>query len=207
MYLFSVMLEAPPMPSDLKSYRKVRSYFASCMAEGDDLVRHRSGIFKFSSSDFMVLIRQFTVKKVIEELDIIASPSEWNQSTWNLTDLLARMIQVNAAPLFDIAVQVDDRNTSRYVLNLALPRQSAILPQFFASVPKDLLHLVSEKRDAKRRVKRQFNFGEFGDHQELPSDGALLEALGLASFDDENKAGGFLPDADFAHSIQVPSLR
>lgn len=148
------------------------------------------------------------VKNVIDELGKITSPTDWDPSGWNLTDLIARMIEVNGAPLFDIAVQVDDRNTSRYVLNLALPRQSGILPQFYSSLSKDLLHFVKrEKRDQSlnRRFKRQFNFGDFPDHQELP-EAAILEALELASFADGNKAGDVLPDADFAHNIQVYSV-
>lgn len=148
---------------------------------------------------------------MIEQLDKIASPADWNQASWNLTDLISRMIQVNGAPLFDVAVQVDDRNTSRYVLNLALPRQSGIMPQFYSSLPNDLLHFASqsEKREtdkypANRRFKRQFNFGDFGEHQELP-ESAILEAFGLASFADEitSGPGNFVPDADFAHNIQV----
>ena len=40
-----VMLEAPPHPADLKAYAKVRTYFATCMAEGQDTQRHSTGQF------------------------------------------------------------------------------------------------------------------------------------------------------------------
>jgi len=61
----------------------------------------------------------------------------------DLTDLLKQIIEHNGAPLFDLAIQVDDRNTSRYVLNIGLPRHSGIMPQFYSNIPKvDFIFLL-----------------------------------------------------------------
>ncbi len=116
---------------------------------------------------------------------------------------------MNGAPLFDLVVQVDDRNTSRYVLSVTLPRQSGIVPQFHSPVPRDLLHELEVIRsnppdmDRRHRSKRQFvNVGEgLPDiHDEFP-DPAMFEALNNADplFD----SNPFLPDANFLQSIQV----
>lgn len=75
------------------------------------------------------------------ELGPLIPPSEWNataqlKSPADLTDLLIRVLQVNGAPLFDVAVQVDDRNTSRYIISIGLPRQSGVMPNFYSSLPK-----------------------------------------------------------------------
>ena len=115
---------------------------------------------------------------------------------------------MNGAPLFDLVVQVDDRNTSRYVLSVTLPRQSGIVPQFHSPVPRDLLHelqvLGSHRNiEERRRTKRQFvDIGEGLPeiHDEFP-DPAMLEALNNA--DPLVDSDPFLPDANFLQSIQV----
>ncbi len=48
-FLKLVVLEAPPHPADLKAYGKLRTYFASCMAEGQDQARHASGTYLICS--------------------------------------------------------------------------------------------------------------------------------------------------------------
>ena len=61
----------------------------------------------------------------------------------DLTELLKQIIEHNGAPLFDVAIQVDDRNTSRYVLSIGLPRHSGIMPQFYSNMPKVSFNLIS----------------------------------------------------------------
>lgn len=146
------------------------------------------------------------MKKVIDELGLISSPENWDPAQWDLTDLIGRILQVNGAPLFDLVVQVDDRNTSRYVLSVTLPRQSGIMPQFHSLIPKDLLHQLDSIRPnpdiSHRRAKRQFvNFGDGPADilDEIP-DHSFLEAA--ASHSDPS-ADLFLPDANFLQSIQV----
>jgi hypothetical protein len=115
---------------------------------------------------------------------------------------------VNGAPLFDLVVQVDDRNTSRYVLSVSLPRQSGIVPQFHSPLPRDLLRelevLRSERNvEKRRRTRRQFiDIGEGLPeiHDDFP-DPAMLEALNNA--DPSLDSDPFLPDANFLQSIQV----
>jgi hypothetical protein len=148
------------------------------------------------------------VKKVVDELGLITAPAEWDPAQWDLTNLIAQILKVNGAPLFDLVVQVDDRNTSRYVLSVSLPRQSGIVPQFHSSLPRDLLHELDTLRskrntDKRSRTKRQFvNIGEgLPDiHDEFP-DPAMLEALNNA--DPSQDIDSFLPDANFLQSIQV----
>ena len=82
------------------------------------------------------------MKRVIEDLGQMIATKEWNEKGWDLTDLLSRILQANGAPVFDIAVQVDDRNTSRYVLSVGLPRQSGVMPQFYSTLPKVLLFIT-----------------------------------------------------------------
>jgi hypothetical protein len=41
---YIVMLESPSKPDEIKANDKVRNYFASCMAERQDQVRHASGM-------------------------------------------------------------------------------------------------------------------------------------------------------------------
>lgn len=41
--LHTVMLESPSKPDEIKANDKVRNYFASCMAERQEQVRHASG--------------------------------------------------------------------------------------------------------------------------------------------------------------------
>jgi len=174
-----LVLESPSRDSDLKSYAKVRRYFRSCMAENQDSARLAS------------------VGRIVQELGPLRPPSATNGSQpegLDLTELLERIIQYNGAPLFDLGVQVDDRNASRYVINVALPRQSAIMPQFYSNLPHDLLDLVdvnwresaagaSEGRSRQRRHYPDF-FDESTDETgEMPfvDDPALFsaEALGL----------------------------
>ena len=57
-------------------------------------------------------------------------PSEWSSASWNMTKLIALMMQHNGAPLFDFSVVVDDRNVSRYIVSILPPRYSGILPMF-----------------------------------------------------------------------------
>ena len=134
--------------------------------------------------------------------------SQWNVTAhWDLTGLLTRILQVNGAPLFDVAVQVDDRNTSRYLVSIGLPRQSGVMPTFYSPIQKDLLNVLgktipAEASGGKRRNKRQFT--HFADN---PSDSrdetpeTILETLHALPHD---IAGGglFLPDANFLSSIQ-----
>ena len=75
---------------------------------------------------------------MVEELGGMAHSSSWTESAWDMTDFLVNIIRINGAPLFDLAVQVDDRNVSRYVLSVGLPRQSGVLPQFYSSQVKVL---------------------------------------------------------------------
>lgn len=182
-----LMLESPTKPDEIKANDKVRGYFASCMADRQDQVRHAS------------------VKKAVDELGIIAAPSEWDPAQWDLTELIGKILNVNGAPLFDLVVQVDDRNTSRYVLSVTLPRQSGIVPQFHSPVPRDLLHHLDILRDKKERhrVKRQFlGMGDvqLDNHDEFP-DFAIFESLNHPdpSLELHNP---FLPDANFLQSIQ-----
>ena len=72
---------------------------------------------------------------MVEDLGGIVHPQSWAsdsdlKTSWNLTSMLVEVMRINGAPLFDLAVQVDDRNASQYVLSLSLPRQSGVLPQF-----------------------------------------------------------------------------
>lgn len=41
------MLESPSKPDEIKANDKVRSYFASCMADRQNQVRHASGELPF----------------------------------------------------------------------------------------------------------------------------------------------------------------
>lgn len=149
------------------------------------------------------------MKKAIDELGLISSPDDWDPAQWDLTNLIGRILQVNGAPLFDLVVQVDDRNTSRYVLSVTLPRQSGIVPQFHSPVPKDLLHQLDSIRpnpdvSHRRRAKRQF-VNTAGDG---PGD-VLDEIPDFASFDALSHPDPtldlslYLPDANFLQSIQV----
>lgn len=148
------------------------------------------------------------MKKVIDELGIITPPSEWDPRRWDLTDMVGRLLKVNAAPLFDLVVQVDDRNTSQYVLSITLPRQSGIMPQFHSPIPRHLLNQLNDLRPSpdisqRRRSKRQFlNLGDspVDVTDELP-DAAFLESLNNA--DPSVDISLQLPDANFLHSIQV----
>ncbi len=148
------------------------------------------------------------MKKAIDELGLISSPDDWDPAQWDLTNLIGRILQVNGAPLFDLVVQVDDRNTSRYVISVTLPRQSGIVPQFHSPVPKDLLHQLDSIRPnpdiSHRRAKRQF-VNTAGDG---PAD-VLDEIPDFASFDALSHPDPtldlslYLPDANFLQSIQV----
>lgn len=153
------------------------------------------------------------MKNVVEELGVIAAPSEWDPSKWDLTESIGKILQVNGAPLFDLVVQVDDRNTSRYVLSVTLPRQSGIVPQFHSAVPRDLLHVLDTVRSGgqrpddvnqqHRRNKRQFiNVGDspLDTRDELP-DPSFLDPLSHA--DPSLDLSLYLPDANFLQSIQV----
>lgn len=149
------------------------------------------------------------MKKSVDELGFIAAPSEWDPAQWDLTDLIGKILNVNGAPLFDLVVQVDDRNTSRYVLSITLPRQSGIVPQFHSPVPRDLLHHLNAVRDKQEhhRIKRQFpgmSDGQLDGHDEFP-DFAMFESLNHPdpSLDLDNP---FLPDANFLQSIQVSKI-
>ena len=72
------------------------------------------------------------------ELGQMMNPADWSKAAnqWDLTSLLIKVLQVNGAPLFDVAVQVDDRNTSRYVISVGLPRQSGVVPSFYSPIPQ-----------------------------------------------------------------------
>jgi len=65
------MLEAPPHPADLKAYAKVRTYFATCMAEGQDSQRHSSGqliLWIASAVRMMMLIHSHTIIARISQI-------------------------------------------------------------------------------------------------------------------------------------------
>ena len=62
------MLEAPPHPADLKAYAKVRTYFATCMAEGQDSQRHSSGQLIASAVLTMMLIHSHTIIARISQI-------------------------------------------------------------------------------------------------------------------------------------------
>lgn len=155
----------------------------------------------------------------MEELGHLIPPLLWNVTAhWDLTSLLTRILQVNGAPLFDVAVQVDDRNTSRFIISVGLPRQSGVMPSFYSQLPQDLVDLASrmtadegsasktEQHSAGIRKKRQFtNFADNPSDNRDETPESLLEALNGLPF--HNEAGGpgglFLPDANFLSSIQV----
>ena len=146
-------------------------------------------------------LNELTVKKAIDELGSISAPSEWNPSQWNLTDLIGRILQHNGAPFFDLGFQIDDRNTSRYVLAVTLPRQSGIMPQFHSPIPRDLLHVLKTTEERGRhghRSKRQFVGVGDEIHDELP-DTSFLEPL----FQPDPSLNLYLPDSNFLQSIQV----
>lgn len=153
---------------------------------------------------FFLFKRISTVKKAIDELGLISAPSEWDPSRWNLTDLIGRILQHNGAPFFDLVVQVDDRNTSRYVLSVALPRQSGIMPQFHSPIARDLLHVLNSRPSSApihHRSKRQFvSVGDspIDTREELPNS-FFPEPLSQP----DPSLDLYLPDSNFLQSVQV----
>ena len=93
----------------------------------------------------MIYDNLFSVGKIVQQLGQLIPLSAMNSSEpvgLDLTELLIRIIERNGAPLFDLAIQVDDRNTSRFLLNVGLPRHSGIMPQFYSNIPKVILDSI-----------------------------------------------------------------
>lgn len=189
-------LQNPPDPSDFDGYIKIRKYFSSCMEENQDESRLTS------------------VGRIVQQLGQLIPLSAMNNTKpegLDLTELLKQIIEHNGAPLFDVAIQVDDRNTSRYVLSIGLPRHSGIMPQFYSNMPKDLLDLANSKTNFQKssvnsnedhsRTKRQ-NRKIFDD---------LIDETGEIPFIDDpmfvtpDALGFFQGNGSFLTSIQQMS--
>lgn len=54
-----------------------------------------------------------------------------------MTQVIQQFLKLNAAPLFDITLDIDAKNKSRYAIVIALPRPTTLAPSLLRSPNED----------------------------------------------------------------------
>ncbi|PSN45552.1 hypothetical protein C0J52_05774 [Blattella germanica] len=67
--------------------------------------------------------RRISAGKVVRDIGLMYDKDQWQieKSNFNLTDMLVKLFKINSAPLFDVLLDVDTHNPSKFQLKLTVP--------------------------------------------------------------------------------------
>jgi len=75
----------------------------------------------------MLIIGLYTVSEILESLGGFQRAEDWSDSRFDLTNFTLKLLHANGAPLFDLMLDIDAKNRSRYALIIELPRPTSLL--------------------------------------------------------------------------------
>ncbi len=81
---------------------------------------------------------------ILQQLGGYQTNDRWSDSRFDLTNLTLELLRVNGAPLFDVTLDIDAKNSSRYALIIELPRPTSLMPSLLPLKSKTESMHVSE---------------------------------------------------------------
>ncbi|ROT68756.1 Endothelin-converting enzyme-like 1 [Penaeus vannamei] len=97
---------------DTKPYRDLFAFYDTCMevaTEEDDMQPLLEVLLK---------LKHFHVGRPFEK------------ESWNLTNAILELMRLNGVPLFDVLIDADIRNSSRFAIIIAPPRRYGLIPRW-----------------------------------------------------------------------------
>lgn len=70
----------------------------------------------------------FLVTDLIEPFGGYKTTATWSEKDFDLTSTVLNFLRRNAAPLFDLTLDIDPKDPSKYALIVELPRPTSLLP-------------------------------------------------------------------------------
>jgi len=91
---------------------------------------------------------RFIVSELITPLGGYKTLQTWSEKDFDLTSTILKFLRVNAAPFFDLTLDIDPRDKSKYALVVELPRPTSLVPNLFQPLSQqDDVLLVSPQND------------------------------------------------------------
>lgn len=79
--------------------------------------------------NFHVLcIMTCSVSDLVKSVGGYKSVGNWSDSDFDLTFIILKFLRMNAAPLFDLTLDIDPRSRTKYALIVELPRPTSLVP-------------------------------------------------------------------------------
>ncbi|XP_045585451.2 uncharacterized protein [Procambarus clarkii] len=168
----------PEVLLDTKPYRDLFFFYQSCLDVDDQSERDMRPVFE--------------MLKTKEEFQV---GRHFEAERWNLTRALVQMLRMNGAPLFDVIVDADIHNSSRYSIVISAPLHSGLIPA-----------LVAHSRRTRGRPGFQEFLRDRGSQALFggrPDDGVLLRRL--RDLNPEAKSASAVMDGDDSPVVNLVS--
>lgn len=90
----------------------------------------------------------YIVLDLLDSLGGYQTSESWSDSRFDLTEVILKFLQINAAPLFDLTLDIDAKNRERYALIVELPRPTSLVPNLFRPPRQDddLMNVCTRKQ-------------------------------------------------------------
>lgn len=79
----------------------------------------------------------YSVLDLLDSLGGYKTTDLWSDNDFDITEVILKFLQVNAAPLIDLTLDIDAKNRERYALIIELPRQTSLVPNLFRPPRQD----------------------------------------------------------------------
>nr|XP_053653838.1 uncharacterized protein DDB_G0271670-like [Cherax quadricarinatus] len=162
-----------------KPYRDLFFFYQSCLDVADEQEADLKPVF-----DMLKSKAEFQVGRPFQP------------ESWNLTRALLEMFRMNGAPLFDVIIDADIRNSSRFSIIITSPRRSGLVPALVRPFRRRSRGLPGLQQFLRERGQRVL-FGGTSD------EAAVLEMLVGRNANTKREAAFFEPGAAAGAAVGV----